>query len=310
MQEKAVKYQFTTEEPPNYYEYSFQQSLYHRKAYLKSQLEFPSCSFWILDKSNAQIQGEVHFYFQQSKAVSQRFAPFGSFNGDLLPSMVLVDFMHFIEEFLTGKGINQIQFNHPPLFYSDCHEWTRILSDFGYTENSQVNHHLVVDDVPLSEKIHKMEKRKLLKCQDFSFRIHPDSQLKGIYRFIETCRTERNQRLSLSFEYLNNVVSNLPKHFLLSTVCHGKVMAAAAITVKVTPEIWYQFYPAHSKEFDRVSPMVYLLSKLYLHAGKSEGRIIDLGTSEIENKPIAGLMEFKTRMGGLASVKSHFVKTL
>jgi lipid II:glycine glycyltransferase (peptidoglycan interpeptide bridge formation enzyme) len=155
-----------------------------------------------------------------------------------------------------------------------------------------------------------MERRKLLKSGGFQFAVHSNNLLPVIYQFIENCRGERGQSLSMSFKQLRSVVSSVPDNFLLCTTKYALHIAAAAVVIKTSPYSWYQFYPAHSQKFNKYSPMVFLLSGLYNLARNEGVKMLDLGTSEFDGKPLEGLLKFKSRVGGERSFKEVYTKTL
>jgi hypothetical protein len=308
MQLKTADYTITTDTPPSHYEFSYEQNLYHRSEYLNCQPELPKYSFWLCD--HHQIHGVVHFHLSGRRAISHVYAPFGSFNGKQLPNTISGKYISFIEETLVKHGLKEIEFKHQAPIYHTASDWTDVLGKFEYLARHSINHHIVVNDIPLSDKMHAMEKRKLARSQQFRFRLQPLDSLNRIYHFIEACRQERNQRLSMTYESMEKIVRTLPNYFLLCTASFGNTLAAASIVIKVTSRCWYQFYPAHSKKFDKESPLVFLTSKLYEQARKQGVDIIDLGTSEVHERPIEGLLKFKTRIGGISTKKSSYIKTI
>ncbi len=310
MQLKKADYKLTTDTPPAHYKFSYDQNLYHRSEYLNCQSELPGCTFWLCDHNSGQIHGVVHFHLKDGRAVSHAYAPFGSFDGKPIENTMVKNFILYIAETLVKHGLKEIEFKHPAPCYNLGSGWAEVLRNFGFSVRHSVNHHIIVDNFPLRDKIHVMEKRKLVRCRKYNFRLQPISSFNRIYQFIEACRQERNQSLSMTYKSLAKVVNALPTNFLLCTASFGNTLAAAAIVIKVTSRCWYQFYPAHSKKFNSVSPLVFLMSELYEHARMEGVEIIDLGTSEVQGSPIEGLLKFKTRIGGISSMKSNYVKEI
>lgn len=299
-------YTFTIEAPPAHYQISYEQTLYHQFDYLKCQLDKPDISFWISQPDSTQIHGVIHFHFEDNKAISQKYAPFGSLNGRHLAKDLIQKFGSFVLDTLFNYGIKEMEINHPSPLYNCGSTWNEVLIDLGFMVKQSINYHLVMDDVKFHKKIHLMEKRKLARCQRFNFEILPIEFLLEIYHFIETCRKEREQTLSMTPERLKEVTDCLPNDFLLCAVSSGRCLVAAAIVVKVTSDCWYLFYPAHSKRFDRESPLVLLISELYRHAGQQGVKILDLGTSDVGEIAKEGLLAFKKRLGGIPTMKSVY----
>jgi hypothetical protein len=206
--------------------------------------------------------------------------------------------------------MHRISICHPSSCYNPNPIWEDLFLEFGFKGISAINHHLKVDARPLSEKMHYMEKRKLAKCSDFVFRVLSKDQLKLIYDFIHDCREQKKQSLSLSYQRLERIVQNNNDHFLLCAVYDETVLAAASIVIKVNSKCWYQFYPAHHQWYDRQSPMVFLTSELYCYAHRQGVEVIDLGTSELDQQPLEGLLLFKSRLGGIQTDKTVYSKLL
>jgi len=292
------------------YVLNYEESFYHSQRYLNSQAEKPQYSFFLCSPENDQVLGKIHFYRRDDQVISQVYAPFGSFNTAKVPRETAERFLSFTVESLSGQGFKQILIHHPASCYLNSTFWGEILIHHEFSPKCQVNHHLVIDNTPLKEKMHIMEQRKLSRCRQFEFRIHSVESLSKIYDFIYRCRKERKQSLSLSLEQLELVVRNSPDNFVICTVKSGDLLAAAAIVIKVNSKCWYQFYPAHSRRFDRESPLVFLISKLYEYAARHDVKVLDLGPSELHGQPLPGLLQFKSRLGAVITYKKYFSKSI
>lgn len=296
--------------PSPSYERCYQDCLYHRKAYLESQPQLPTYSYFLTVPERSNILAAIHFDVNGKHAVSQRYAPFGSIISGSLSKEVAGYFLASVFEDLEERQIEKISIYHPSPCYGVPPVWEEVLNEAGFSGRGTINHHLVVDNRLFSQKIHKMEQRKLAKSVDFEFRIQPHDQLRIVYDFILDCRIQKHQELSLSYERLAGVFNRSSDNFLICTVFSGTRMAAASIIIKVNPNCWYQFYPAHHCDFDKQSPMVFLTSELYGYARNQGINIIDLGTSELNDQPIAGLLKFKSHLGGIPTQKTLYTKTL
>ena len=296
--------------PPDSFERQFTECFYHSLAYLQGQPEKPSYSFFLTLPESKKILAMIHFYRRDRHAISQLYAPFGSFVSGSLTKEIARHFLVNIVETLSKEGFGKISIHHPAPCYQFHATWQELLVESKFTSQSTTNHHLVVDHQPLKQKFHQMEKRKLAKCGGFKFNILPIHLLGEVYQFILSCRIQKSQKLSLTYERLEQVVSNASENFLLCTVFSGEKIAAASIVIKVSTNCWYQFYPAHDRQFDRESPLVLLLSELYQYARSNGVRIIDLGTSQLNDQPLEGLLNFKHHLGGIATSKTLYSKSL
>ena len=97
---------------------------------------------------------------------------------------------------------------------------------------------------------------------------------------------------------------------LLFQVADESHLAAAAIVIKVSDKILYTFYYAHDKKFNKISPVVQLISGIYEYAQARNFTLIDLGTSMVDGKINRSLIQFKKSIGGKPSDKYIFEKTL
>lgn len=303
-------YSIFSETIPDTYNYAYEPSLYHLERYLLAQPTLPEFRFWLTEPEKSRIIGTMNFYRSENKAISQRFAPFGSYDGLSLSIEVATKLLKTVLTSLAQNGIAHVMITTSAECYSDQEIWSMAYSAAEFSFTQATNYHLPIDRLPFSEKIHKMELRKLVKSQQFNFQINTLQELPEIYRFIEKCRKERGQDLSMSLNRLLQVAKEIPDHLLIASLKNQNQLVAASIIIRVTSTCWYQFYPAHSFEFNRESPMVSLLSQIYEHAREQGAKILDLGTSEFNGKPLDGLLKFKSRVGGVASSKKVYTKYL
>jgi lipid II:glycine glycyltransferase (peptidoglycan interpeptide bridge formation enzyme) len=109
---------------------------------------------------------------------------------------------------------------------------------------------------------------------------------------------------------LERVVKVFPDRFSLHLVKDNAKLAAAAICIKINNQILYNFYSAHPKEYDSLSPAVILMKSLNGYCYTNKIDLLDLGTSALEGKPNFGLLDFKMRLGALPTAKYTFQKKL
>ncbi|GJM27984.1 MAG: hypothetical protein DHS20C17_06190 [Cyclobacteriaceae bacterium] len=306
---KTSGYIFLTGTVDKSYQYRYHQCLYHQEAYRNCQPEREDFCFWWGRSGSNEIHGTMYLYRESNKAISQLFAPFGGFDGVKLSVENANEFILAVIRSLCDQGIEHMEIRQPPACYG-TQVWDEVLLNLGFKVKYLENHHLSISNVPFSTGLHPMERRKLSKSGKFKFEVNSIKSLPDIYNHIKSCRDERHQRLSMDYEQLSRVVKELPNHFLLCCVKYQNQIAASAIIIKVNPYCWYQFYPAHSSEFNKESPMVFLLSRLYDYAQSQGVRVLDLGTSELNGKPLEGLIKFKSRVGGKPGRKAIYTKAL
>ena len=74
--------------------------------------------------------------------------------------------------------------------------------------------------------------------------------------------------------------------------------------------ILYDFYHAHPKSFDQLSPVVALVDGMYAYCQQNKFQLLDLVTSAVDGKVNFSLLNFKTQLGGQPSMKLTFEKDL
>jgi CelD/BcsL family acetyltransferase involved in cellulose biosynthesis len=114
----------------------------------------------------------------------------------------------------------------------------------------------------------------------------------------------------MTFDQLNLTVQKFDRHFHCFGVYHDDRLIAASICIRESKYNLYNFYSAHSKESDSLSPIVYLISELYAWCQHNKIKLLDLGTSALGGKPNFSLIDFKLRLGATPSMKLTFEKEL
>lgn len=189
---------------------------------------------------------------------------------------------------------------------------TLLLNEGFNIVNAELSSLIHLNSLPFEDKIETWEKRKLNQARKAGLRFLelPLSSLDGIYSFIEACRTERNQSLSMNVSDLKKLCNACKDDIYLFGVLHQDELAAASISIRINKHVLYNFYSAHPKKFDSLSPIVLLMRGMYAWSYKHDFKLIDLGTSALDGKPNFGLLDFKMRIGGVLSTKLTFEKDL
>ena len=103
------------------------------------------------------------------------------------------------------------------------------------------------------------------------------------------------------------------KIFLVFGVFMDDYMLAATVLVKVNETSVYHFMPASMVEFQhyrKYSPMVFLVNGLYGWCRQNQINLLDLGTSYVDKKLKASLVQFKEHIGGEPSMAYSWKKHL
>lgn len=264
--------------------------------------------------SKGKILAQFPVHLSGKKAASPLRAPFGSLqmaNG--ISSTQLDYYVKKVLASLAESGISSITITNFPSLYHEKQSAliAQCLTANGFATSEQVSSVIEVDEIDYEKKIKLSERQKLKKSRaQFVFEQQPVKNLKQIYSFIDECRQERNQSLSMSLAQLTKTVKVFPDHFFLFAVRNSQAIAAAAIVIRVNKKIVYTFYYAHRKSFDKISPVVFLLSGIYRFAKGNNFKLIDLGTSMTGPTINQPLLQFKKSVGGTTTRKLIFEKTL
>jgi hypothetical protein len=260
-----------------------------------------------------KVKARICFSLERRNASSPERAPFGFIEvyEDVLLKE-LIKFFQFMEADFVKHGIKKVQVKSYPECYDPNFELIEtVFKEVGYSVATEITSILPIDEKRFEKKIKISELQKLKKAAKlFSVQKVKISQLDTIYSFIERCRKERNQHLSMRLSDLEKTKNAFPRNILLFRVHNGNTTAAAAIVIKINKEILYTFYYAHAREFDKLSPVVLLISFIYEWAQERGVKQIDLGTSMLDGKVNRSLLHFKKSIGGQSIRKLIFEKNL
>lgn len=301
---------------PSGFENDFDESLFNSKPHRLVQSSAKWYSFHLLRKDKKKVMASIHFSVIKGAALSPVRAPFGSFElSDAVVSEQLFEYIQFVEERLIGLGVKRITIKcSPEQYHVSLHNMLSVLL---FNHQYQIAHAelgacLRISETPFADVVDSWEKRKLKQSlrANLSFKKIPLSQLNNIYHFILTCREDRGHTLSMTYKELYATVRKIESNFILFGVYQDDILVAASIAIKVNKKVLYNFYSAHSKSSDSLSPVVFLIGEMYDWCGKHRFTILDLGTSAWGGKPNFPLIDFKLRLGAEPTMKLTFEKKL
>ena len=307
--------EFHTGLAPKGFKEDFESFLFNIRAHRLTQTKKGWKEFHLIDRKKKKILASLAFHIQNEKARSPFRAPFGSFEfSGSLPIKDLIEFYDYVENELKKMNVSEINIIAPPELYSPLQPVvTAILILNGYkvlaAEHSSC---ILVDEQPLSSKVTYDKRKKLrqiskINLEFYELGIH---KLKDAYDLISQSRKNKKQSLSMSFDQLSKTVKIFPQSFFVFGVWLNGNLISACITIKVNPSVVYLFYGAHDSRYNKISPFVFLLVHLYQWCFTHKIRMIDLGTSMLNGKVNASLIDFKIRMGSTITNKFTFQKSL
>ena len=296
------------------YEVRYPQYLYNVSGFLTVNNRFPHRFYYLIDHSQQQVLGCVVFTLHEGVAKSPLKAPFG---GVITANHVKVSQVRFfvgqVVEDLRKEYVHTIEIHMPPMIYIDqqlCHE---VLISEGFEKVRQkVFHAIFIEKEKLDRRMAEMERRRLKKCMDAGFLFKPicTSELERVYQFINKSRMQKGRQLSLSWNGLKPLINLFPDNYLPFGVYDKGKLIAATIAVKVNKKVLYHFYPAHDVSYNHYSPMVMLVSEIYVWCQENGICLLDLGASYVDGVMKEELARFKEHLGGVASEAVSFRKSI
>lgn len=298
---------------------AFESFLYLQPAHQALQpASGPVLSFYLEDPAAGRTVAQLHVALapEPGQASSPAQAPFGAVQlAAGLPATALHQLLDAAETQLAQRGIRRLALRGYPFAYDPAGAAT--LAEALRRRNYRVtlaeqNYHL--DPARDYEAhLHPSERRRLHKCQrhGLHFEQEPPFLLPAAYDFIQACRQERGQTLSLSLERLQELFRRFPReHFLFSVRQPDGEWAALTVAIQVSGRVLYNFYPASPLRCNALSPVVLLNAGLHAFAQASGLAVLDLGTSTLDTAPNASLLRFKRHLGGVAGLRLSWEKAL
>jgi hypothetical protein len=301
---------------PEGYRCDFDSYLFNSPQNLRIQSSEGWHSFHALRSEKKTARARVHFHLDDKVAVSPLKNPFGSYEfSNTIEPKELYDFIRWVDSKLLEKGAKKVEIKtYPALYNTTCSAMLlTFLSNLGYRiKNAELSACIEVNPNSLYQLMSSYEKRKAgqIRKTNLRFSTVPIGKIMDVFNFISSCREERKQTLSMTYGQMKTVCDHFPDKFCLFGVYDNNALAAASISILVNNTILYNFYSAHAKQYDSLSPVVRLMEGIYEFCQAEKIRLIDLGTSSLQGRPNFTLLDFKLNLGATPSHKLTFEKAL
>jgi len=301
---------------PKGYSEGYEIALFNQEVHRQGQSPERWVCFHAMREDKKNVLASIFFLLESNTAFSPRAAPFGSFElADEITTSQLFEFIGFCETRLRKHGIQKVEIKGYPEQYDLRHHnvLSVLLFNHGYSITlAELGACIAVDETSFGNKINKWERRKLKQAHKagLTFNLCSLKEVKSIYDFINQCRKEKGHALSMSYDDLAKTVKSLDRNFYCFAVYHQATLVAASISIKVKKKILYNFYSAHSRTSDELSPVVFLMEGIYTWCQAHRFEVLDLGTSALGGKPNFSLLDFKLRLGANPTMKLTFEKIL
>ena len=274
------------------------------------QLKTGEKTYFLLTR-DGKIAARICFTIENSIAISGQGATFGSIDyEEVLKEEEVSLFIHAFSTRLGQKGIMKIIIKHWPAAYSLNEVFNNAFDKNGYKILSEdVNQHLIIKGEEFSSGIKYNEKKKLNQAlnKNYKFKLLDQGKLAVAYQLIKETRDRKGYPVSMSLEQLQTTINALPEHYLLFGVYDENKLIAAAVSVRISRDIMYNFYHADDINYRSSSPVVMLVEGIYRYCQQNNISILDLGVSSVQGLINQGLFDFKQNLGCETSNKCTYV---
>jgi len=268
-------------------------------------------------EATLNTENGVSCYFNKEKTNSWRSPSRGTFAGPTIVGNVSPhDYdtaLRIFETELVKQGAKSIHYSLQPSYisqdYSDLTE--TLLWHQGYRlSQSNMNHHISVNDRPFIESISPSKRRLLKKNLKQGHRVKKlaSNYLEEVYDLIAQNREKRGLKPSMSKFELKNFYQAFKDQVHMFGVEASNGLIAAAFCIQIMPSTIYVFYWGHRPDSTKPSPMILLHKGIYQYCLEQNIRCIDLGTSTTIDQIDWGLTFFKNTLNSIISKKVNMSK--
>ena len=278
----------------------------------------PMLSFYLEAPAAGRTVAQLHIALDEAKGLarSPAQAPFGAVQlAGGIGTNSLHQLLEEAESQLVRRGIRRLALRGYPFAYDPIGAATlaETLRQRGYRVVLAEQNYYLDPARDYEAHLHPSERRRLYKCRrhGLHFEQEPPLLLSAAYAFIQACRQERGQSLSLPLERVQELFRRFPReHFLFSVRQPDGGWAALTVAIRVGERVLYNFYPASPLRCNALSPVVLLNEGLHAFAQASDLTVLDLGTSSLDSGPNDSLLRFKRHLGGVAGLRLSWEKSL
>lgn len=215
---------------------------------------------------------------------------------------------------LKLKGAKSIEVLLPPMAHDNlafANQLYMLRSDGFEMVQCNLNHSILVDKEPLAEKMSYGNQKRLRKCtrEGLIAERLPISALTEVYETLAANRRSKGHVMSMTLAQLEEMVNVFPESIVLFGTRVNEGYAAAALCLRLSSTVLYVFYWGDYPGYNLFSPVVGIANIIYSYCNTEGIKILDVGTSTLDDVPNHGLIRFKRGLGFTESLKVHMKKT-
>lgn len=246
---------------------------------------------------------------QDTRAISLPKSPIGGFFTTEKECLKFKKFLNITKQTLQILGAQSLEVVQPPEYYPHAvsFDW---MEQSGFSRKVVDVSHYIPLDGPLINKVHSMERRKLMQKKTFEIHTEPLENLRKIHEFISKCRQQQGLEVNISYEKLKAQCEAFPDRFAMFSAKENEELISAVIVTIPAKGIVYYYLPATDLAHKKKSPMVHLIAKIYDYFQTQGFQHLDLGISSVNGIPQTSLIQFKENMGGVRTERVTYEMSL
>jgi hypothetical protein len=282
--------------------------LFHNASYFLFEKLYKAC---LLKKGKIIV--EIYFVIQENQAISLPNSPYGGFfsKGDF--SLKAFDtFLSEIISFFKAKGLSKIQIAQAPVFLEKkSEEFNYLLTLKGFHPESILCHQVCLGKEAIQAKSRWLIKKHAERIDFRGYEIKVN-EIKNVDLLlqIKNWNTLRGYKIPWSEKKLIKDIKNFPDRYYSISVFHNNEAVGHAVAVHTFPKHLYYFISGIDPVNQYVHTGEFLMTGLFQLASMLDVETLDLGSSQIDDRPNYSLMHFKKRFSNLGLNKWKWVKDL
>ncbi len=277
--------------------------LFNTKTYIHSKAP---TDFYLLKVMKAnELQASLYLFQHEGNFFSPLKATFGGM--DYTSDAAAIYLLSQMRYWLDKQNYSSFKLVLPPDFL--------IKKELSYSNFDHCmidkNYHIPVSTQPFEHTLHKSALRRLKKCfkHNFSCSLWKNPDINFVYDFICKARKRKNYPMTMQRVEFKKMFETLPTHYLVFVVKQSEEIAALGVTVKLSKDVMYHFYPADAADFLDFSPSILLHKGIYEYCQEHGYSYLDLGIATDKGIDNHGLIRFKEKLGAILSQKKTYILT-
>jgi hypothetical protein len=267
------------------------------------EAEYFNCALFKNGVLKLDIQLAV---YPDGSAISLPKAPFGGFwVYSNVNSLVFVNFLEELKEFLKSIGVNEFKLIQAPGVYMAYADWViYFLAKQGFNLEKVLSHQIFEGKKKMKSELKSLQAKFAKKIKEHNIKISIGNiQSFNFLNEIKAWNQSKGYDLTFDENQLIAQVSSFPDRYFVISVSQEGQFIGHALAVKLTSNSVYYFLSAiNPKSKVKLTGELIMVNLLRL-AVEQKANFLDLGSSEIGGLPNHSLIFFKSRFSNCTQNK-------